>query len=259
MIKRYRRFKQLWQSRSQDLSDLMDLQTVEQVVAWGAQSRTVGFNNSAIRSRIFYALAKVFGATEFIETGTYHGATAICARKSFQLPVHSCEASLVKCWLARVITCGLPGVRIVHGRSEHWLPSQIKRLKDAHVARPMFYLDAHAGIDPTTCPIVEELSAIFALDHFAVVIDDFLVPKQRFVGRTYGTVSLTTDLIRPMLLSAGISRVYLPSYPPELESGHARAGFAVLFRSAALEDVLERRQFPFDLLQAYFLNGESVA
>jgi hypothetical protein len=258
VIKRYRRFAQLWRSRRQNLGDLMDLQTVEQIVAWSARSRVLGFNSSAIRSRILYSLASVFGATEFIETGTYHGATAICARKSLRLPVRSCEASLIDCWLAKLITCGLPGMCIIHNRSERWLPIQIKRLKDTDVARPVFYLDAHAGIDPTTCPIVEELSTIFQLDHFLILIDDFIVPNREFVGRTYGNVSLGPDLIRPILLSAGIKRVYLPAYSPHLESGHARAGFAILFRSAKLENVLEGRRFPFNLLQSYLLDGRSV-
>jgi hypothetical protein len=237
----------------------MDLQSVEQIAAWSAGNRLLGFNTSAIRFRILYSLAKAFGVTEFIETGTYHGATTICAQKSLQVPVHSCEASLIRYWQARAITCGFPRVRIVHGRSEQWLPSQIERLKGAAAARPMFYLDAHAGVDPTSCPIIEELSMIFQLDQFLIVIDDFAVPNREFVGRTYGEVSLNPDLIRPILLTVGIKKIYLPCYSPHLESGHARAGFAVLFRSPEMETIVENQQFPFDLLRAYPLNSGPAA
>jgi hypothetical protein len=258
MMERHRRFAQLWRSRNQDLVGLTKLQSVEEIVSWNARNRLLGFNTSAIRFRVLYALAKDFGATEFIETGSYHGATAVCARKSFGIPVSSCEASLINYCVARLIACCLHGVHIFHDRSEHWLPNQVQRVSQTENCLPLFYLDAHAGVDPASCPILAELSVIFRLDSFLIFIDDFVVPGKDFKGSTYGDVRLDLELIRPVLLAAGINKVYLPSYSPLLESGYARAGFVVLFRSAVLKKILENPRFPFDLLQAYVLEHPSL-
>ena len=258
MIEQYRKFTQLWRSRGQDLTDLAGLHSIEQIVSWNAGNRLLGFNTSAIRFRILYSLTKEFGATEFMETGTYHGATAVCACNSFGIPVKSCEASQCNYWVARLIACGLSDVHIVHDLSERWLPDQVERLRQTENPLPFFYLDAHAGVDSTSCPILGELAEIFRLNQFLIVIDDFVIPGREFIGRTYGDVRLDMDLIRSILFAAGINKVYLPSYSPHLEWGHARAGFAVLFRSPVLEKIFEKRQFPFNLLQPFALDRPSV-
>ena len=258
MIERFRRFKKLWRSRGQDLTALAGLNSIEQIVSWNAANRLLGFDTSAIRFRILYSLTKEFAATEFIETGTYHGATATCACTSFGIPVKSCEASLSNYWVARLIACGMSDVHIVHDLSECWLPDQVERLRQTENPLPFFYLDAHAGVDPTSCPILGELAAIFRLNQFLIVIDDFIVPDREFIGRTYGDIRLDMDLIRSILLGAGINKVYLPSYSPHLEWGHARAGFAIFFRSPVLEKLFEDQQFPFNLLQAFALDRPSI-
>jgi hypothetical protein len=240
------------------LGELTCAQSIDAALAGAARDHLAGFNTSAIRLRILYALVQLFGATEFIETGTYHGATAICARNCFRIPVKSCEASLANYWVAKCVTYGLLDVHVVRARSEQWLPDQIERMRQNDLARPLFYLDAHAGTEPTSCPILDELPVIFRLRSFLVVIDDFAIPGRGFVGRSYGTIRLGPDLIRPILLSAGIKKIFVPSYSPELESGHARAGFTVLFRPAAFENILGSGQFPLNLLEPCQLDGEAM-
>ena len=258
VIGRFRRFAQLWRSRGDNLSELTSAQSMEAALVGAARNHLAGFNTSAIRLRILYALVRIFGITEFIETGTYHGATAICAHNCFQIPVRSCEASLSNYWVARGVTCGLAGLHVDRARSEQWLPGQVERARKDELARPLFYLDAHAGIEPTSCPILDELSVIVRLRNFLVVIDDFSVPDTGFIGRSYGATQLGPDLIRPTLLSAGIRKIFVPSYSPDLESGHARAGFTVFFRPAALESIFDKAQFPLNLLEPLRLDAEAV-
>ncbi len=251
----YQRFFQLWQSRRQNLEELFRLNTLDELAVWSQSHGVLGFNTSAIRLRIVHSLVKALQATHFIETGSYHGATAICAHNCFHVPVWSCEASALNSWIGRTVALGLPQVRIAHGRSESWLPKVVQNLKQRGGARPAFYLDAHAGNDPTSCPLLDELSLILPLDTFLVIIDDFSVPGKAFVGRSYGAVALGPDLIRPALVSVGIRRIFLPSYSPQLERGHARAGFAVFFRSDALERAIHRGGFPLELLRPCLLPG----
>ncbi len=241
------------------MSELTSAQSVEAALAWAAGNHLAGFNTSAIRFRIIDALVQSFGISEFIETGTYHGATAICAHNCFGIPVYSCEASLSNYLVAKCVTCGLPGVRISHAHSEQWLPDQVERIRQNQLTRPLFYLDAHAGIDPTSCPILDELSLIFRLPNFLIIIDDFSVPNTGFIGRSYGATQLAPELIRPLLLSAGIQKMFIPSYSADWESGHARAGFTVLFRPATLESIFEKAQFPVNLLEPLELDAEAVA
>jgi len=118
MVERYRRFVRLWQSRDQELKELCGLKSLDDTVAWSRRGRILGFNGSAVRLRILYSLLHAFRATHFIETGTYHGATAICAHRCFQVPVWSCEASFLDFWVARFLTFGLREARIVRAHSE---------------------------------------------------------------------------------------------------------------------------------------------
>ncbi len=83
------------------------------------------------------------------------------------------------------------------------------------------------------------------------VADDFAVPGAAFVGRSYGSVALGPDLIRSILIRGGIEQIFLPAYSPGLETGNARAGFAVFFRSSELGRAIRKGGFPLDLLRPF--------
>jgi len=255
MIERYSRLMNLWRSRRQNLDDLASLESLDETLTWTARHCLLGFNTSAIRLRILYSLAQLFRATEFVETGTYHGATAICAHNSLRIPVRSCEALLFNFLVAKLVTCGLSGIQITKARSELWLSGEVERLRQSKSARPFFYLDAHPEADPASWPVPEELSQIFQLETFLVAIDDFAVQGKVPGGRPDGPAKLEPNMIRPALLATGIGEIFLPSYSVEMESGYARTGFAVIFRSRELDGALRSGQFPFNLLEPCRMNG----
>ncbi len=255
MIKRCSRFIDLWHSRRQNLDELAGLETLDATLEWAARGRLLGFNTSALRFRVLYALAKWYGPTEFIETGTYHAATAMCARNALRVPVRSCEASLKNSLVAKLVTSGLSDVHITHSESEHWLPAEAERQRHLKQARPFFYLDAHPEGDAEKWPIRAELAQILTLDSFLLAIDDFSIPDNKTGDRSQWVGPLNPAMIQSGLLAGGIREIYIPSYPPEFETGFARAGFAVAFRSPKLSSALQLGKFPFSLLKAYPLNG----
>lgn len=255
MIKRYSRFRTLWRSRRQNLDELAGLETPDQTLAWARHGRLLGFNTSALRFRVIYSLARVFGATEFIETGTYHAATSLCANNSLRIPVRSCETFLKNYLVAKLVTCGLSDIHISHAESQEWLPAEVERQKRLRNARPFFYLDAHPEGDVENWPIRAELASILSLDSFLVAIDDFSLPQEPDRGRPGWAGPLNPSMIQGGLLAGGIGEIYFPSYPPEFENGYGRTGFAILFRSPELSSALRRGHFPFDLLAAHRLNG----
>jgi len=257
MSNRFSRLLSLWRSRSQGLDELAALETLDGTVAWCRRAPLLGFNTSALRFRVIHALASRFAATEFIETGTYHGATAICARNALRVPVRSCEASLKNCLAAKLITCGLSNIQISHAQSTDWLPQQVERQMQLKRARPFFYLDAHPAGDAEHWPVREELALILKLDSFLLAIDDFSVPELQNHGRDQWAGPLTPRTVREGLVAAGIREIYIPSYPAEFETGHARTGFAIAFRSPELTKALQTEQFPLNLLKAYSLTGAS--
>lgn len=255
MIKHYSRLVSLWDSRRQNLDELASLETLDKTLEWSARDRILGFNTSALRFRILYSLAQLFGATEFIETGTYHAATAMCARNSLRIPVRSCEASLKNCLVAKFVTWGLPEVHITHATSERWLTGEVERQRNRKDARPCFYLDAHPEGDAENWPVRTELASILTLDSFLVVIDDFIVPVAQHSSQGQWAGALNTTMIQSDLLGGGIRQLYFPSYPLDFETGYGRTGFAIAFRSPELGSALQLGRFPFDLLKAYSLNG----
>jgi hypothetical protein len=256
MIKRYSRLINLWRSRRQNLDKLASLETLDETLEWSARGRILGFNTSALRFRILYSLVQLFRATEFIETGTYHGATAICARNAFRVPVRSCEASLANYSVAKLVTCGLSGVRIAHAQSQEWLATEVERQGRLKNARPCFYLDAHPEGDAASWPVRAELTAILKLDSFLLAIDDFAVPEKQPAGQYRWAGPLNPIMIQSGLLAGGIREIYFPSYPPDFETGYGRSGFAIAFRSVELSSALGLRRFPLTLLEGYPLKEE---
>ena len=257
MIQQFSRFRSLWHSRGQGLDELAGLETLDQTLAWAAHGRLLGFNASALRFRVIYSLARLIRATEFIETGTYHAATAICASNSLRIPVRSCEASLNNCLAAKFVTYGRADIQITHALSERWLPAEVERQRRRKGSRPFFYLDAHPGDDAENWPVRAELGLILKLDSFLVVIDDFSLPEKPTATGCQWAGQLNPTMIQSDLMAGGIREIYYPSYSPEFETGHGRTGFAVLYRSPELPGNLPLEQFPFNLLKVFPLGGRA--
>jgi len=253
MIDRLHRFTYLLGSRFQNYDELIASRSLEEVIQWSGRNRLLGFNNSAIRLRIIYSLAQASQATHFIETGTHHAATAICANQCLRLPVWSCDILRLNYLVAKLVTLGLGNIKLVLADSRIFLPQIASQLAQSLDVRPIFYLDAHGGISGESCPLVEELSTIVHLDHFIALIDDFAVPKSEFVYSTYGSTSLKIELIREILVSSDIRRVFFPSYSPSIEVGNGRTGYVVLFRSSVLENKIQEDDFPLNLLRSFEL------
>ena len=252
MLEKVQRLLGLMKTRGQNYDDLFAASNLDETVSWTRTHQLHGFNTSAIRLRIVCGIARAFGATHFIETGTYHAATAACARQCLGLPVWSCEVSLPKYLVARAVTIGLPDVKLWRADSRKFLAMAAEKLRSGTDVRPIFYLDAHddGGPGSTRCPLLDELELILSLKSFAILIDDFAVPAGGFVFHRYGGMDLCLDSIRDPLAFAGVNRVFFPKYPASLETGHGRAGYTVFFRSAALEREFETPGFPFNLLDA---------
>lgn len=255
MISSLRRFLQLLRSRRLDARGLTTAADLDGVARWSG-GPLLGFNGSPIRAKVVHALARAFGATVFVETGTYHGATAVCASVLLGLPVISCERAWRRHLVARLTTLGLLRVTLRQGDSPTLVGRIVGGLGPA--ARPLFYLDAHGDDDPG-CPLVEELRQVVRLDEWVAVIDDFEVPDSDFIAPRYGDTVLDLSLIRPVLTGAGIERVFVPAYEAARESGYGRTGWAVVVRSPQLDARMRRGDFPFNLLRGVELGPPVTA
>ena len=99
--------------------------------------------------------------------------------------------------------------------------------------RGFFYLDAHWNAD---LPLREEVSTI--LEHcpdYVIAIDDFHVPHDEGFGYDdYGPgARLDVSYLEPAL--AGDSRVFLPGYSSENETG-ARRGIAIVCKEGEIAE-----------------------
>lgn len=253
LLRRSVRLSRLVASRFRSYEGLRGSASLDELRDWGAHNHILGFNTSVIRCRIVFALAEAIGATHFIETGTYHAATAICARRCLRLPVWTSELALGNYVTARMMTIGLEGIAVHRSDSGRFLGGAVGQLAKRFESRPIVYLDAHGGVDETSCPLIEELQSVLRFPTFVAVLDDFEVPGAAFLGRTYGSVSLGVDLLRETLLSEGISRVLIPAYPPAWEQGNGRAGWVVAFRAPAVDEAVRKGEFPWGLLSSYEL------
>lgn len=234
-------------SRRQDFAELLSTNSVEEVTAWSARHRLLGFNGSALRLRIIHALAEALDASHFVETGTYHGATSIAARRCLGIPVSTCEIRARARLVARFVTFGIRGIDVIAGDSRTFLERFVGAVRDRGDSRVLFYLDAHAGITPEACPLLDELEAVVGLDQFVAVVDDFAVSDRGYADPTYGKLHLNVELIRGVLTGAGIRRIFVPRYGADLEG--AKVAYAVVIRSATVEQAVREGSFPLGLLE----------
>jgi len=255
MLASLQRFPRLVESRRQGFDALVAATNLDQTLSWTRCNRLQGFNRSAVRLRIIYEMAKAFGATHFVETGTYHAATSICAHRCLGLPVWSCELSRTKHWVAKAVTLGMGGIELARLDSRSFLHGVVRKLRHRTDMLAMFYLDAHddGGAESTTCPLMEELALVLSLDSFLAIIDDFAVPASEFISQRYGGVELCVQSISDTLSLSGVRRVFFPNYPASLETGQGRAGYTVFFRSASLEQEMGKAVFPLSLLSPFEL------
>ncbi|HXW89870.1 MAG TPA: hypothetical protein VEK33_04920 [Terriglobales bacterium] len=251
MLASLQRFLRLVESRRQGFDALVAATNLDQTLSWTRNNRLQGFNRSAVRLRIINEMAKVFGATHFVETGTYHAATSICAHRCLGLPVWSCELSRTKHWVAKAVTLGMGGIELARLDSRSFLDRVVRKLRHRTDMLAMFYLDAHGD---ATCPLMEELALVLSLDSFVAIIDDFAVPASEFISRRYGGFELCVQSIRDTLSLSGVRRVFFPNYPASLETGQGRAGYTVFFRSASLEQEMGKAAFPLSLLSPFELS-----
>jgi hypothetical protein len=116
-------------------------------------------------------LAKAYGATAFVETGTFHGATAAWAADHFDT-VHTIEVGEVRHRETAARLAHLTNVVFHSGNSRRVLPEIVRTLRGQ---RKVCYLDGHwsgAGTDgeQDQCPLLEELASLS--DEDIIFIDD---------------------------------------------------------------------------------------
>jgi FkbM family methyltransferase len=125
-------------------------------------------------------LKQKFGLEDFVETGTFQGASAAWASRHFKR-VFTIEANEPLWQAARGRHRQLANVQFILGHS----PDELKKLLPA-LRRPLFWLDAHwcgpntAG-ESQECPLLDEIAVIGAarIDPTVIVIDDaryFIAP-----------------------------------------------------------------------------------
>lgn len=118
--------------------------------------------------------AQAFGATTFVETGTYLGDTSWWLRNRFGR-IHTIEVDPFLHAQARRRFRRLPHVTAHLGDSAAVLPRIIPTIAN----RAMYWLDGHysagiTGSGAADCPVIDELRAIYALSKwpFLILIDD---------------------------------------------------------------------------------------
>jgi hypothetical protein len=159
---------------------------------------TDGFNGQRERQRMVKELVQRTGVDAFVETGTYHGATAAHVRRVFGLPVWTVETTPRSHALCRWRFRGDEAVRLYNDDSRAFLRTIAGELS-SH--RCLFYLDAHWYDD---LPLADELRIIDETwEEFVVIIDDFKVdddPKYYFddygPGRALEYAYLPRELLR---------------------------------------------------------------
>ena len=227
---------------------LKSAKSLQDIKTWALSNTLIGFNRDVIRTAIIGALAEISGATVFVETGTYHGVTSLCAKNYLHLPVYSCEISLKNFIISRIMTIGVRNIKMFKGSS----PKVLYHLVSSGLLlneSPLFYLDAHWG---KYLPLMEEIKLITQLERFAVIVDDFQVPGKSFGYDIYNGLPLGLELVRDTLLSKGIAKCYLPNYAPEIETGFRR-GYCIFWKSFELDKAYQEGIFPLNLLTLYEL------
>jgi hypothetical protein len=105
---------------------------------------------------VFAYLGRLFGLTDFIETGTGFGDTLVYMAHSFER-CYSIEMDIWKQQLSRELFQFMPNITLLSGDSSRVLPELLEKLPD----RPtLFYLDAHGIPGSDNGPLAKEIAAI---------------------------------------------------------------------------------------------------
>lgn len=220
------------------------IDSLADVVAYGKQRYTLGFNRECIRAYILWRVHQHFQCTSFVETGTLYGRTTGYVRKAFQTPVFTSEINRTYHIVSRANL--LWGTKITQYRANS--PDFLREVCNTPEIgdNPMFYLDAHWY---DYVPLPEELGVIRdSHDKAVIVIDDFYIPwEPSFRYDDYPTLRIDLDAVNSALKSRKQEvSVYLPGYKPDLDPKGRSIGFAVVLMGQGLQ--LPAEKFPFDLL-----------
>lgn len=117
------------------------------------------------------SLARAYDATAFVETGTFHGATALWAAEHFDI-VHTIELGEHRYLVTSAALASVKNIVCHQGDSRQLLPETLSSLAGR---RAVFYLDGHWSGEGTDgeadqCPLLGELALLSAQD--VIVIDD---------------------------------------------------------------------------------------
>jgi predicted O-methyltransferase YrrM len=122
-------------------------------------------------SELILRLARAYGATVFVETGTFHGATAAWAAQYFQT-VHTVEVGAERCLVTAERLSHMTNIAFHMGNSRDVLPKIVDVLGGQ---RAVYYLDGHWSGEGTDgeadqCPLLDELACLSSGD--IIIIDD---------------------------------------------------------------------------------------
>jgi len=252
-INRIYRLLRIVRSRFADFSKLRTISSASESVDWYRTNGMSMLNGSVIRAKIIQEIFDLAKCNIFIETGTYHGATAIGINRFLQAPVWSCESNSLEYFISRFFTVGMGGVRLYRQDSRCFLKMAVSKLGKMQSV-PFFYLDAHEGrFDRNSLPLLEEIKILSAMAEFVVVIDDFCVPHDKGFGYgTYGDHVVGIDLVYDTLIESKIQSCFFPAYTSSTETGVTR-GFCMFWRSGTLDRAVKGELFPFNLIRAFKL------
>lgn len=127
-----------------------------------------------VKQRTVTDMAKKFGLSTLVETGTYLGDMVSAVHDHFE-HVYTIELSEMLFGRAQRRFSSLKNVDVLHGDSGHVLQSVLPKLNTP----TLFWLDAHYSAGFTArgnedSPVLQELHSIFAssLSGYAILIDD---------------------------------------------------------------------------------------
>lgn len=133
----------------------------------------MGIVTQGIPKDIVVELARLNGATVFVETGTFHGATARWASDYFDI-VHTIERAEGLYTLHGKELAQVKHVTPHLGDSRDILPSIIRGIGDR---RAVYWLDGHWSGGETAgesdeCPLLDELACVSSRTEDIILIDD---------------------------------------------------------------------------------------
>ena len=125
----------------------------------------------SIPRQLISAIQENFRYKNFIETGTYMGATSIWASSLFE-DVFTIEVNPKLSSQAAMFANGKSNIRFIHGDSSTELGKVSEKLEGSS----LYWLDGHwcGGVEKLTheCPLIHELTAINKKEQDIILIDD---------------------------------------------------------------------------------------